>query len=208
MIWSYLKIALRNLMRNKLYAFINITGLSVAIALCVVAYVNYQFSESFDAFHENGDQIYRIKSKVQEKNRVRNWAYVPTPISDVAAKEVPGIIRSTRFRFDSGVLRYGDKVFNENLSYADETFFHMFSFPIVLGNEDVLNDKNALVISRTIAKKYFGDENPIDKQMIISFDGEESFGVVVGAVIEDIPLNSAFSLTSCYLTLGRETCEI
>jgi ABC-type antimicrobial peptide transport system permease subunit len=192
MIWSYLKIALRNLLRSKLYAFINITGLSVAIALCVVAYVNYQFSESFDSFHENGDQIYRIKSKVQEKNRVRNWAYVPRPISDVAAKEVPGIIRSTRFRFDSGVLRYGDKVFNESLSYADENFFQMFSFPFVSGNENALQEKNTMVISRTIAKKYFGDENPIDKRMVLSFDGEESFGVVVGAVIEDIPLNSSF----------------
>ena len=191
MLKSYLVVALRNLFRNKLYAAINIIGLGVAIALCVVGFINYQFSQSFNTFHKNAEKIYTVNSfKLQDHNR-RNYSYTAMAMGPIIQKDIPGIAKMVRLSESRGTLRYEDRVFNESFLYADEGFFEMFSFPLLMGNKDVLTDKSAIVITREIAEKYFGKENPIGKQMVFSPDGEKIFDFFVRAVVENFPLNSS-----------------
>ena len=191
MIYSYLKLALRNLYKYKLFSIINILGLSVAIAVCIVAYVNYQFSVSYDNFHSNIDRIFNVNTyKILNNSRI-NWAISPMPFGPAIKKEMPGIERVARFSTGSGTLRFGDKVFNQSFFYADEDFFKIFSFPLLLGDKDVLKDKSAIVITEEIAEKYFGDENPIGKQMSISFDGDKDFEFFVRGVAQNHPDNSS-----------------
>jgi ABC-type antimicrobial peptide transport system permease subunit len=195
MVKSYLKVALRNLYRNKFYSILNIVGLGVAIACCIVAYVNYEFSQSYDTFHENAGEIYTVNSyKILNNNR-QNWSLIPVPMITAMKKDIPGIEKYSRISVSRGTLKYEDKVFSEIFHYADEDFFEMFTFPLKYGNKDALKDKRSIFLSEETAEKYFGDENPIGKQMALSPDGEKQFDFFVQGVVYNTPKNSSIQLS-------------
>ncbi len=197
MIKSYLKIALRNLYKHKLYSIINIFGLGVAMALCVVGYVNYQFSQSFDSFHENKDNIYLVNTFSIQNNNRQKWTFSPTPLAPSIKENYSGIEECVRIAFTGGILRHEDKVFNELLYFVDKKFFDMFTFPMLLGSKDALEDESSIVISDVAAKKYFGEENPIGKRISITPDGEKQFEFIIRGVIEQPGKNSSLSFTVC-----------
>ena len=188
---SYIVVGLRNLVRNKLYAIINILGLGVAIALCVVGYVNYQFSQSFNTFHEHSDRIYMVNSYKMQDHRRLDYSYTAMPMGPAVKKNIPGIESIVRFSQSRGSLKHGEKVFNEMFMYVDPEFFNMFSFSLLKGEKNVLQDKSAIVITEEIAEKYFGRENPVGKQMTYSPDGEKVFDFFVRGVVENFPQNSS-----------------
>jgi len=193
MIRNYLKITYRNFYRNKLHSAINIAGLSIAIACCIVGYVNYEFSQSFDNFHKNGDQIYGLNCVRIDGNRTDNWTTQPVPMAASMKKDIPGIIAATRYERKSGSLRYKDKIFMERFVFVDTDFYHMFSFRILRGNEAAFETRNGIILSEEIAGKYYGDEDPIGKQMTVSVDNENYFNFVVTAVIQTTPTNTALN---------------
>jgi ABC-type lipoprotein release transport system permease subunit len=192
---SYLKVALRNLYRNKLYSILNIVGLGVAIGCCIVAYVNYEFSQSYDTFHENAGEIYTVNSyKILNNNR-QNWSLIPLPMITAIKRDIPGIEKYSRISASRGTLKYEDKVFSEVFHYADEDFFEMFTFPLKYGNKDALKDKRSIILSEEIAEKYFGEKNPLGKQMVLSPDGEKQFDFFVQGVVYNTPKNSSIQLS-------------
>jgi putative ABC transport system permease protein len=191
MITNYIKVAFRNLWRNKLYAFINIFGLSVAIGCCIVAYLNLQFNDDFDAFHANARAIFRVESVRTVNGAGTLWGIVPVPLAPALQKDFPAIVRAVRFTERVAVVRSGEQVFNEQIGYADKDFFEMFSFPMVLGPKDVLKDRDKAVISERYALKYFGKENPIGRQLRILYREGLQQIVTVGAVVKKIPGNSS-----------------
>lgn len=130
---SYVELALRNLYKNKLYAVINIVGLSVAIAICITGYLNYQFSQSFDNFHQERGSIYAVHSFKILNGKRQDWSSVPSPLAPALANDVAGIQRFSRLQFASGSLRHGDKVFNETFHCVDPDFLQMFSFELLQG---------------------------------------------------------------------------
>jgi ABC-type antimicrobial peptide transport system permease subunit len=194
---SYLKIAFRNLYRNKFYSIINIVGLGVAMALSVVGYVNHHFSQSFDAFHQNIDKIHLVSSYKMVNDVRQDWSIAPMPMGPVIREEIPGIDRFSRVGRTGGTLRYGEKVFNETFYWVDDDFFDMFTFPIILGPTDVSLGRDGLIITDELAVKYFGDENPVGKDLTVSFDGELEYGFVVRGVIEKPVKNSSMRITVC-----------
>ena len=191
---NYLKIALRNLYKNKLYSMINIIGLGVAVGVCVAGYVNYQYSQSFDSFHENAEHIYAINSYNVQNDFRQNWSYIPMPMAPIIKKDIPGIEKLSRISVSGGTLRYGDKVFNESFFLVEKDFFEMFSFPIKWGNKETFNNQNSMVITEEIAGKYFGSDNPVGKQLILSPDGERVFDFIVRGVIQTPPKNSSLPI--------------
>lgn len=195
MFFSYLKLAFRNLFRYKLYSFINIIGLSVAIGVCITAYVNYQFSQSFDTFHENVDKIYSVNSYKELRGNKQNWAIIPMPMAKAIQKDIPGIEKMSRLSVSNGMIRFQDKVFNETFHYTDPEFFDMFSYPLKFGDKDDLKNKSGLVLSEEVAHKYFGEKNPIGKQLIVSLDGEKEFQFFVKAVTKTSPKNTSMPLS-------------
>jgi hypothetical protein len=197
MIRSYLKVALRNLYRNKFYSVINIVGLGVAMAICVVGYVNYQFGQSFDSYHENAEKIFLLCNSKGQGNNVLDWSVVPMPMLPAIREGIPGIEKVSRIGLSGGTVRYGDKVFREAFHYVDEDYFDMFTFPVMSGDDDVLRDKSALVITDEIAEKYFGDENPIGKELILSVEPGQEFLLTVRAIITKPPMNSSMQISIC-----------
>ncbi len=196
MLRNYLKIAYRNMKRNKGYSFINIFGLSTGIAcsLLIMLFVADEFS--FDRFYEDSEQIYRVCVDRQYPNRQVNFAASPAPMAQALMNDLPDIINAVRLFSPNATqnrtwqVRYNEKVFEESsVLYVDSTFFSVFSIPLLHGEPNsALKGKNSLVITRSTALKYFGEENPIGKSL--SFDNQ--LDLIITGITEDLTYNSHF----------------
>jgi putative ABC transport system permease protein len=191
---SYLEVAIRNIRRQKGLSFIKIFSLSVGIAACVIIYLFIADELSFDRFHENGDRLFRLIQISYDKNSGKETGYqeyMPTPVGPELEKLFPEIEHQTRFASGTAVVRYEDKIFQENLSLVDSPFFSMFSFPLIYGNpETALSADHHVVLSRSCAKKYFGLEHPIERTLTIAF-GRVNKDFTVTGVAEDAPFRSS-----------------
>lgn len=198
MLRNYLKVAARNIQKRKLYSFINAFGLSIALAFCMLIYLYIEDERSFDQFHVNKDRIYRIEEvsyqywnpNLKEENRYVKSAYLQVGLKDALKSEVPEVEYATRFNSREEVVKYGDKIFQEDIAYTDRDFFKMFSFKLLAGNTDKLfRNQFDVVITPEIAEKYFGKENPLGKALVIGSEKEVSY--IVSGIIEAPPANSS-----------------
>ena len=190
MIKNHLKIVLRNIQRNKLYSFINIFGLAIGLTCCLLIFLWVQDELSYDRFHENADNLYRVvENQYYSGSEPFPVAVTPAPLAEALRTDYPEIVNSCRFqRGRRFLVQHGEKYFYEdNVTLADPELFQMFSFPFVLGDPGTaLNDPSNIVISESIANKYFGNENPIGQMMRI----DNHFDFQITGVFKDIPKNS------------------
>jgi putative ABC transport system permease protein len=192
MLKNYLKVALRNLTRNKLYSAINVFGLAIGIAGCILIMLFVQHEASFDNFHPNVNRIFRVVEIEKKPDGEKSAsAFQPMPLAPTLLAEIPEIKSAVRFFAGSSIVAYGEKAFGEELRFSDPAFFTVFNFPLLQGNfAAALTLPNAVVISEKMAQKYFGDENPLGKLLTISIqDKTEDF--VVTAVAKNAPENSS-----------------
>jgi putative ABC transport system permease protein len=193
MLKNYFKTAWRNLFRNKFYSFINIAGLTAGLAIGILILLWVQDELSFDGFHKNADNIYRVELFGGTGASKQIWESTVAPIGPLAKQELTDVqdqVRITPNWFFS-LYKYKEKVFGEqNVAFADPSLFSVFDFPLVKGNtaKPFAND-NAVVITQKTAQKYFGAEDPIGK--VIVAEGKENF--TVSGVIKDFPLNSSIN---------------
>jgi putative ABC transport system permease protein len=187
LLWSYVKISLRKIRRQKGYSIINIAGLAVGLVCCILMILWVQDELSFDRFHKNGKDIYRVISEIHSTDRVTLNARTPNPLGPTLLSEYQEIINFVRFQgFDGWPVKAGDKIFfNDNLGTADPSFFKVFTFPFVKGDpRTALKDRYSIVITESMAQKYFGDEDPMGKVIQIGDD------FIVTGIIKDLPANS------------------
>jgi len=198
MLHNYLKVATRNIVKRKLYSFINAFGLSISIAFCVLIFLYIRDEQSFDRFHARHERILRLEENSYNRwdknpdpaNRYLRSAYLPAALLPAIMDEIPDVASGTRFTEGSGVMRYGDKIFTEQLHYVDSGFFKVFSFPLREGNRDKLfQTPDEIVLTTAVAEKYFGRESPLGKTMVVDSNGEKTFTVT--GVIEVPPANSS-----------------
>ena len=203
MLKNYFRIALRSIWKDKFFSFLNISGLAIGIACCllIVTYVRYELS--FDKHFEGYENIYRIIIDGSFNGREFTGSQSPAPTGTVYRDQIPGVQERLRFR-NSGnwIVKYEEKVFNEDrVVYSDETFFDVFKVNLIKGNpKEVLSRKNHLVMSQTLATKYFGSEDPVGKT--VKLDNESDW--VVSGVYEDIPDNSHFRFNMILSFITRE----
>src|SRR5687768_4486232 len=190
MIKNYLKIALRNLWRHRVFSFINIMGLTVGMTACFLIFLYIKFELSYDSLHSKGDRIYRIVTDIKTPTEVINasgpsWA-VPPNMKDEFA-EVEDVVRIAGN--DNLLIRKGDvKYEEENVMWVDSSFFKVFDFKLLKGNpHTALTAPFSIVFSKTAAKKYFGKEDPLGKTLLITGEGHPA---TVTGIMEDIPENS------------------
>lgn len=196
MLNNYIKIAFRNFIKNKSFTSLSILSLCIAVT-CVIMISLYAKKEfSYDRFHSNADNIYRLTTKSVNQNTERTVGFVPLPLSAHLKESFAGVKNFARvweYRRSMPVsVPDQNKVFYEdNFGWAEESFFSMFDFEIVAGDsENPLNDFRSVVISESTASKYFGDNNPIGQP--IYFQGETDIPLYVSAVMKDFPENSHF----------------
>jgi putative ABC transport system permease protein len=178
-------------LKHRLHSFINIFGLAMAIACSILfaLFINYELS--FDAFHDNGDRIFRINSTYKTDNITHLQAKTQAPLGPALKSEFPEVEYAVRFLFPEYNVKYQNNIFTEKVTFTDPDFFKMFSFNLLSGNPDqVFKDKNTMVVSEEIAKRYFGSRNPIGQIVSILRLGK-TYDFTVGGVIENAPENSS-----------------
>jgi len=196
MIKNYLKVAVRNLLKHKGYAFINILGLAVGIAASVLIFLYITNEMSYDKFHKNAHRTYRMKADWSNNGDSRiHQLGTPFILAQTIREKYPQVESITQLSGPLGdvIIRYKDTAFKEtDVFCAEPSFFDVFSFPLLEGNpETSLKDPHMIVLTQSLAKKYFGDEDPLGKTIEMQATGEKEFFKVTG-VMEDIPQNSHF----------------
>lgn len=187
MLSNYLKIALRNLRRQKAFAFINISGLAIGMACSILILLWVEHELSYDRFHSKADYLYRVTASLAELEV--HAGVTPTPLAHAMISEIPDVKNAVRIsHYRGSLLQVGDRVFEEEqIIFADSNFLKLFSFPLVAGNpETALLNPEGILITQEMAKKYFGDEDPMGKT--IRKDRTDDFTVT--GVLAGIPENS------------------
>jgi len=187
---NYFKVALRNLKKNKLYSFINIIGLALGMACCILILLWVQDELSYDRFHENAGRLFRVVDhEVFSNGDFLIFTSNPPALGPILKDDYPEIVNTARYtRLSGRVIKHEDLVFNEDgFACVDPSLFEMFMFPFVSGNaKTVLSDPYSMVITEEMASKYFGAEDPMGKT--IRVDNRLDFQVT--GVIRNIPSNS------------------
>lgn len=203
---NYLRTALRNLRKNKLYSAINIFGLTVGLAACLLigVYINHELG--YDKFNANAGRIVRATMEYSHSGTVNTVASTGTKVGPQFKRTFPAIEAYVRTYISSSVIKQGDKVFDEpRILFADDPFFKVFSFKLVDGNAaTALDAPDKIVLTRSMARKYFGNENAINKTLnVIGRD------MTVSAVCEDAPQNSQlkFDFVTQFLNLSNGVKE-
>jgi putative ABC transport system permease protein len=196
MIFNYIKIAFRNIRKNKGYAFINIVGLALGLAVfsLITSFVEFHFS--FDEFHKDADSIYSIvKVLPSGEGGERHTARTRTPLMQYLLNDFPEIEDATRLiPLDEYAVRHGAKKFYERSGTAwcvDPNFLSFFTFETIAGDPTTaLSEPNSVVLTESVAQKYFGNGNPIGQTLSVKLYSK--LNVVVKGITKDAPSNSSF----------------
>jgi hypothetical protein len=187
LIKNYLRIALRNIQRHKGYSFINIVGLALGMACCILIILWVKDEMATDKYHAKLDSLYLVRTIQHYGSEVTRGAGSVPALAPALKAEYPEVLNAARFNNGQSehLLEYSDKQFKERIQLADPEIFELFTFPFIRGNpEDAFGDPYVMVLSETMADKIFKDEDPIGK--VLTLNKTEEFRVV--GVMEDIPI--------------------
>jgi putative ABC transport system permease protein len=180
MLKNYLKIALRNLLRNKVYSFINIGGLAVGMATCLLITLYVLDEISYDRFHKNANRIYRINFDVKFGGNDKKYATTPDATGAALKNDYPFIETFTRFRPNDVLVKKGNQTIRENHAmFADNSTFEVFDIPFIYGDSrTALIQPYTVVLDESTAQKYFGTTNVLGRRMTIDDDAYKVTGVM------------------------------
>jgi putative ABC transport system permease protein len=212
---NYLKLAFKSTLKQGHQSIISAIGLSVALACSILILLYVQYEVSYDNFNVNAENIYRIITKQSASFSYMGkdvFAITPAPLKDALANEIPEVKNSTRSRLTTHSLEYSSSLFYENgFLYADPAILNIFTFPVISGNPlEELKDPFTLFITKEMAVKYFGNEDPLGKTII----ADNKYVFTVRGILENIPQNSHldFDFLTGFETLysmrgGKESVE-
>ncbi len=209
MIRNFLKVAFRNLFRNKAFTFINIAGLAVGMASAMLILLWVQNELSYDQFHEKKDRIYEAWNRAIFSGELHSWNTTPKILARTLEKDFPEVERAVRVNWPSSYLfSIGDKRLTIKGNVVDPGFLQMFSFPLINGNpKTALKDVGSIVLTEKLAKKLFGEQDPMGKT--IKLDNKDNF--TVSGIVKDLPNNTRFNfeylLSWEYLKKGGDDDE-
>ncbi len=191
MIRNYIKTAFRSLLKNKGFTALNVFGLALGLATCLII-VFYVFDElNFDSYNKKADRIYRINEEIKFGGNENSYAVSPAPAAAALKSDFPEIEQAARFRNQGGnLVKKGNQNIKEDLMiYADNSILDIFTLPMIFGNPGTaLSEPNTIVITERIAKKYFNRTNVVGQ--VLTFNNTDPYKIT--GVIKDIPLQSHF----------------
>lgn len=192
MLTNYLKVAFRNLVKKKYYSFLNLLGLSIGITAGILIIIYIQDELSYDRFHPQVEQKYVVGLNGKLGNQEISGIFTPAILAETAVNEIPGVVNATRTNaIGEVVFRTGNQAFSErNVFYADSNFYDFFGYHLKRGDpKTALKGPNKVVLTESVAQKYFGDQNPIGKSLVV---GNSRTTYEVTGVNADPPDNSHF----------------
>lgn len=190
MIKNFVKTAIRNLLRNKAFSLINISGLAVGMASAVLIILWIVNEVSYDRFHEKKDRIYEAWNRQEMNGETESWNATPKVLAKALQADFPEVEQTVRSNYIGSVLlSAGDKYLKATGDFTDSNFFQVFSLPLVSGNvQTALNEMHNIVVTESLAKKLFGKEEAIGK--VVRLNNEDHF--TVSGVAKDLPNNTRF----------------
>jgi putative ABC transport system permease protein len=189
MIKSYLVVAWRNLQKNKAFSFLNISGLAIGMASAVLILLWVQNEISYDQFHKNKDLIYEAWNRGQMDDKIQCWESTPQILGPTLKKDYPEVESVARAVRTWKVTSVGEKKFSTESLIVDPEFLKIFSFRLLQGNlSTALESPKSVVITEKMAKRMFGDQDPMNKFLKI-----DSLNYIVSGIMEDLPPNTRFS---------------
>ena len=189
---SYFKMSWRNLLKNRVLFAINITGLAMGIATCLIIMLFVVDELSYDRYNEKADRIVRVVLKGKVNGEIIKEAVTPAPVASTLKNEFPEVVEATRLRqFESPKITYKNTTYrNGKFAFVDPNFFQVFTLPFLQGDpKTALTEPHTIVITKDEALKYFGNEDPINKLLEFKDSGEK---FKVTGIIENVPANSHF----------------
>lgn len=193
MLKNYLRIAVRSYGKNYLFTIINIVGMAVGLSGLIVTFLLYEYENDFDQQHKSTSDVFRVNTHRLIEGETQKYGVVPSALGPIAAEGNQAIKGFTRYGSTSAFLvQYEDIIHRERINFADPAFFDFFSFTIADGQKEVFRKKSSVIISEDFARKYFGDEDALGKELTIRQNNDILGRFVVGAVAERMPTNSSF----------------
>jgi len=191
MLRNYFKVAFRYLAKHKGYTFINVTGLSVGIACCILIMLFVKSEWSFDRFHSKTERIHRAWLEEHYQGEVFKNTVTPIPLGPVLQAGLPEAEATCRIAGLTLAIKYNNNTFNDPVSIVDSNFFNLFDFALVAGNvKNPFPTGNSIIVTKEIAKKYFGNDSPIGKNLEIQL-GDDKVLFTISAVAKDPPVESS-----------------
>ncbi len=187
MIKNYLKLGLRNLAKNKLSSFINIMGLALAVGCCLVTFEFFDWSMHMDRFHSKLDQLFIVDRVAAPDGNRQLWGDTPSPLGPMLKTDFPQIKNSARLSYQGVIIKQGDNVFREGVTFVDDSFYKMFDFPVKWGNIQNFTNPDGIVLTLELSEKLFGHQNPVGKNLSLRFNnnGKE--------LVENFTINGVFA---------------
>jgi putative ABC transport system permease protein len=189
---AYFKVTVRNILKQKLFSFINIMGLAIGITACILIYLYVIHEWSYDKFHENATRLYRVYITEDLPQR-EPFSYVEAPfhLAEALEQTFPEVEQAVRLDVRTDILRYEEKSFSQRVHLADPKFFEIFTFPLLKGRkEDVLSSPSSVVLTKDTAERIFGQTDPIGKRLSIKL-GDSFYDFIVSGIAKDVPPNSS-----------------
>jgi len=195
---NYLKITFRSLMKNKLFVFINVLGMGMALACCIVAFLNWDYNAKFDAYHEKADKVYRINFvRITNGRPVKNGS-CPLPLGKQIEEAIPQLGKVIRYNQVGGNFKVGNVLFRTTVAAVDPSFYDVFTFEMTAGDIAEMTDKRAILISEELKEKYFLDQTDPIGETLTYINGEQRIEYQVRGVFKKPPQNTSF-FTQAYV---------
>jgi putative ABC transport system permease protein len=195
MIKNYLKLGFRNLAKNRLSSAINILGLGLAVGCCLVVFQFFNWSMHMDNFHHKLNNLFVVERLSEKDGNQQLWGNSPSPMGPMLKADFPQIKNIARVNYSGMIIKQGDNVFRENMSFVDDAFYQMFDFPVKWGDKQHFTDPDGIVLTEVLSEKLFGKENPVGKNVTVRFDkdGHETItNFTVKGVYEKRPDEASF----------------
>jgi len=187
---NFLKITLRALMKSKVFVFINLIGLGLALACCIVAFLNYEFAQTFDQQHENYDELYQVSIYRDQNGANVPYGYAPMVLGDLIKDEIPSIERVSRIERPGVTIKRDNNIFNRTMAFVDKDFMDMFTFKMLYGNANSYHELSSVLISDRTAIALFGQTDVVGETIEFVRNGKDNLFLSVGGVFEEPGLQS------------------
>jgi len=201
MIKNYVKITLRHIKRQKWYSFINISGLAIGMTCCILILLYIQYELSYDKFHEDAHDIYRVAFEIPDRLDMNASSF--GLLAPALMQDFPEVQNAARIRRLESTVFYKNNAFTEkNFFLADPEFFDVFTFPVISGNpEKALGEPFSVMITQEMAEKYFGDEDPVGKTLLV----DNKYEYKITGILKNPPQNShfKFDFLASFITVER-----
>jgi len=195
MIKNYFKLGFRSLAKNKLSSSINILGLALAVGCCMVVFDFFDWSMNMDNFHHKVNNLFVLERVSKQNGNEQYWGNSAAPMGPMLKNDFPQVKNMARVKYTDVIIKQGDNVFRESVTFVDDSFYNMFDFPIKWGSKNNFTDKDGIVLTERVSTKLFGKQNPVGRNVSVRFNqnGKETVSnFTVKGVFDKQPVESSW----------------